>query len=129
MRITDRTVAEEYFAVSEKGEALYDAPRQLPADAEGTEMAELRREMHRRTIGNGYCAAPSRWTAASDVRAPAQSARFATYPSRHGIAHLKNWRCLARHLGRREHMSDIVLAIAGPLSHQQTANLIPARQM
>ncbi len=24
----------------------------------------------------------------------------------HGIAHLKNWRALARHLGRREHMSD-----------------------
>ncbi|MEU6621999.1 transposase family protein [Streptomyces litmocidini] len=23
----------------------------------------------------------------------------------HGIAHLKNWRALARHLGRREHMS------------------------
>ncbi|WP_430625853.1 transposase family protein [Streptomyces sp. NBC_01264] len=24
----------------------------------------------------------------------------------HGIAHLKNWRALARHLGHREHMSD-----------------------
>ncbi|GAA5216116.1 transposase family protein [Streptomyces thinghirensis] len=24
----------------------------------------------------------------------------------HGIAHLKNWRALARHLGRREHVSD-----------------------
>ncbi|MFC8246271.1 transposase family protein [Streptomyces chartreusis] len=43
----------------------------------------------------------------------------------HGIAHLKNWRALARHLGRREHMSDIVQAIAGllSLSHQQTAIL------
>ncbi|MYR91026.1 transposase, partial [Streptomyces sp. SID685] len=30
----------------------------------------------------------------------------------HGIAHLKNWRALARHLGRREHMSDIVQAVA-----------------
>ncbi|MEU9397456.1 transposase family protein [Streptomyces sp. NPDC048324] len=39
----------------------------------------------------------------------------------HGIAHLKNWRALARHLGRREHMSDIVQAIAALLSHQQTA--------
>ncbi|MEU8974582.1 transposase family protein [Streptomyces monashensis] len=39
----------------------------------------------------------------------------------HGIAHLKNWRALARHLGRREHMSDIVQAVAGLLSHQQTA--------
>ncbi|WP_432198142.1 transposase family protein [Streptomyces sp. bgisy027] len=39
----------------------------------------------------------------------------------HGIAHLKNWRALTRHLGRREHMSDIVQAVAGLLSHQQTA--------
>ncbi|MER6327607.1 tyrosine-type recombinase/integrase [Streptomyces coelicoflavus] len=57
-RIADRTVADEYFAVSEKVEALYDAPRQLPADAEGTEMAKLRREMHRRMLGNGYCDRP-----------------------------------------------------------------------
>ncbi|MEV0781007.1 transposase family protein [Streptomyces sp. NPDC050428] len=47
----------------------------------------------------------------------------------HGIAHLKNWRALARHLGRREHMSDTVQAIAGLLSHQQSADLTSARQM
>ncbi|MGW3407543.1 transposase family protein [Streptomyces sp. NPDC000888] len=46
----------------------------------------------------------------------------------HGIAHLKNWRSLARHLGRREHMSDIVQAVAGLLSHQQTAALSRSRQ-
>lgn len=46
----------------------------------------------------------------------------------HGIAHLKNRRALARHFGRREHMSDIVQAVAGLLSHQQSADLIPARQ-
>ncbi|MGK5445965.1 transposase family protein [Streptomyces radiopugnans] len=46
----------------------------------------------------------------------------------HGIAHLKNWRALARHLGRREHMSRTVRAVAGLLSHQQTADLTPARQ-
>ncbi|MFE5940838.1 transposase family protein [Streptomyces sp. NPDC056470] len=39
----------------------------------------------------------------------------------HGIAHLKNWRALARHLGRREHISDTVQAVAGLLSHQQRA--------
>ncbi|MEU9647004.1 hypothetical protein [Streptomyces sp. NPDC048188] len=39
-------------------EAFYDAPRQLPADAEGSEMAKLRWEMHRRMLGNGYCARP-----------------------------------------------------------------------
>ena len=57
-RIADRTVADEYFAVSEKVEALYDAPKNLPADAEGTEMRRLRAEMHRRMLGNGYCARP-----------------------------------------------------------------------
>jgi hypothetical protein len=41
----------------------------------------------------------------------------------HGIAHLKNWRALARHHGRREHMTDIILAVAGLLSHQQSATL------
>ncbi|MEU8812582.1 transposase family protein [Streptomyces violaceoruber] len=45
----------------------------------------------------------------------------------HGIAHLKNWRALARHLGRREHISDTVQAIAGLLSHQQAADLASTR--
>jgi hypothetical protein len=39
----------------------------------------------------------------------------------HGIAHLKNWRCLARHHGRREHLADTVQAVAALHSHQQTA--------
>ncbi|MGY0068224.1 transposase family protein [Streptomyces sp. QTS137] len=41
----------------------------------------------------------------------------------HGIAHLKNWRALARHHGRREHMSDTIQAVAALLSHQQTITL------
>jgi site-specific recombinase XerD len=57
-RIANRTVADEYFTVAEKVEALYDAPRELPADAEGAEMRKLRAEMHRRMLGNGYCARP-----------------------------------------------------------------------
>ncbi len=57
-RIADRTVADEYFAVTEKVEALYDQPRELPAGDEGTEMRKLRAEMHRRMLGNGYCARP-----------------------------------------------------------------------
>lgn len=57
-RIADRTVADEYFSVSEKVETLYDVPNQLPADAEGSEMAKLRKEMHQRMLGNGYCARP-----------------------------------------------------------------------
>jgi site-specific recombinase XerD len=57
-RIADRKVADEYFSVSEQVEALYDQPRKLPADAEGAEMLKLRREMHQRMLGNGYCARP-----------------------------------------------------------------------
>ena len=57
-RIADKTVAEEYFAVTEKVEALYDQPRRLPGDDEGSEMRKLRGEMHRRMLGNGYCARP-----------------------------------------------------------------------
>ncbi|CAL9356156.1 hypothetical protein SUDANB145_00567 [Streptomyces sp. enrichment culture] len=41
----------------------------------------------------------------------------------HGIAHLKNWRALARHLGRREHMSDTVQAVSPaccPISRPRT---------
>ncbi|MEV3910484.1 helix-turn-helix domain-containing protein [Streptomyces canus] len=44
------------------------------------------------------------------------------------LAHLKNWWALARHLGRREHMSDTIQAIAGLPSHQQTVDLKPTRQ-
>jgi integrase len=55
-RIADRTVADEYFAVTEKVEALY-GQAELPANAEGPNMARLRRE-HHRMLGNGYCARP-----------------------------------------------------------------------
>jgi site-specific recombinase XerD len=57
-RIADKTVAEEYFSVTEKVEALYDQPHQLPATDEGSEMRKLRGEMHRRMLGNGFCARP-----------------------------------------------------------------------
>ena len=57
-RITDKTVADEYFSVTEKVEALYGQPQQLAASDEGSEMRRLRAEMHRRMLGNGYCARP-----------------------------------------------------------------------
>jgi len=55
-RIADRTVADEYFSVSEKVEALYNKTP-LPADAEGPNMRRLRKE-HHRMLGNGYCTRP-----------------------------------------------------------------------
>ena len=57
-RVADRTVADENFSVSEKVEAMYGQPQELPADAEGTEMAKLRREMTQRMLGKGWCARP-----------------------------------------------------------------------
>ncbi len=56
-KIASRTVADEYFAVSEKVEALYGQPARLPADAIGPKMARLRRE-HHRMLGNGWCTRP-----------------------------------------------------------------------
>lgn len=59
-RIADRTVADEYFAVTKKVETLYAAsqPAVLPADAAGPAMRALHAETHKRLLGNGYCARP-----------------------------------------------------------------------
>ncbi|HLB77365.1 MAG TPA: site-specific integrase, partial [Candidatus Dormibacteraeota bacterium] len=83
-RIANRTVAEEYFAVAEKVEALYDAPKTLPAGAEGTEMHKLRAEMHQRMLGNGSATAPARsaWTVISSPSA--NRARSSRPPSSSG---------------------------------------------
>jgi len=56
-KIASRTVADEYFAVTEKVEALYGQPAQLPAGAAGPKMTRLRRE-HHRLLGNGWCTRP-----------------------------------------------------------------------
>jgi site-specific recombinase XerD len=56
-KIASRTVADEYFAVTQKVEALYGQPAQLPPDAAGPRMARLRRE-HHRLLGNGWCTRP-----------------------------------------------------------------------
>jgi len=56
-KIANGTVAEEYFAVAEKVDALYGQPRSLPADVLGPQLARLRREHHRH-LGNGHCTRP-----------------------------------------------------------------------
>jgi hypothetical protein len=57
-KIANRTVADEYFAVTDKVDALYQQARSLPADTIGPKMAKLRRE-HHRLLGNGYCTRPA----------------------------------------------------------------------
>jgi integrase/recombinase XerD len=58
-RIADRTVAEEYFAVSQQVEAIYDTEPVLPAGADGPNMRRLHTETTRRLLGNGYCTRPA----------------------------------------------------------------------
>jgi len=56
-RISDRTVADEYFRVTEAVEANYRRDDPLPADAGGPNMAKLAAD-HRRHLGNGHCTRP-----------------------------------------------------------------------
>jgi integrase len=56
-RISDRTVAEEYFRVTEAVEASYQRAAPLPADIEGPNMRRLATD-HRRLLGNGHCTRP-----------------------------------------------------------------------
>lgn len=56
-KIANRTVADEYFAVTDQVDALYATAAPLPADTIGPKMARLRRE-HHRLLGNGHCTRP-----------------------------------------------------------------------
>lgn len=51
-KITNRTVADEYEAVSERVDALYGEQPMLPADLETLAMTKLRRESYARMLGN-----------------------------------------------------------------------------
>jgi integrase/recombinase XerD len=57
-RIADRTVAHEYFKVSEKVEALYNPPTPPARRRRGSEMRRLGAEIDRRMLGNGHRARP-----------------------------------------------------------------------
>jgi site-specific recombinase XerD len=56
-RISDRTVADEYFRVTEAVEAAYSTTKPMPADVEGPNMRRLAAD-HRRLLGNGHCIRP-----------------------------------------------------------------------
>jgi integrase len=57
-RISDRTVADEYFRVTEAVEANYRTSEPLPVAVEGTNMRRLAAD-HRRLLGNGHCTRPA----------------------------------------------------------------------
>jgi len=57
-RISNRTVHQEYSAVSQQLEHLCGQSPLLPATAEGPGMRQLRQETHWRLLGNGYCTRP-----------------------------------------------------------------------
>ncbi len=56
-RISDRTVADEYFRVTEAVEANYGRTDALPDTAAGANMRRLAAD-HRRMLGNGMCTRP-----------------------------------------------------------------------
>jgi integrase len=60
-RIADRTVADQYFTVTEKVQALYQhqQPAVLPAADEPAPMRKLRAEHSKRMLGNGFCTRPA----------------------------------------------------------------------
>jgi site-specific recombinase XerD len=57
-RISNRTVAEEYFRVTQAVEANYESGEPLPAGLEGSNMRRIAAE-HRRLLGNGHCTRPT----------------------------------------------------------------------
>jgi site-specific recombinase XerD len=57
-RIADRTVADQYFTVTDKVEALYNRPSSPSTDAATTREARVRRELQQRMLANGYCNRP-----------------------------------------------------------------------
>ena len=59
-QIADRTVADAYFDVTDKVDALYDAQPTAPP------LTELHREMSARLLGNGYCTRPRQLDCAHD---------------------------------------------------------------
>jgi integrase len=56
-RISDRTVADEYFRVTQAVEDNYRSAGPLPDDATGPNMRRLAAD-HRRLLGNGHCTRP-----------------------------------------------------------------------
>lgn len=108
-RIADRTVAEEYFAVTEKVEALYNAHattaiRQaaLPADAAGPNMRALRNEATKRLLGNGYCGRPRQLDCQYETICESCSMFFTTIEHRDTIQAQRNNAESLGHQHRRE---------------------------
>src|ERR1700722_7632044 len=57
-RISNRTVAEEYFRVTQAVEESYESGEPLPADLEVSQRRRIPAE-HRPLLGNGHCTPPA----------------------------------------------------------------------
>ena len=57
-RISDRTVADEYFKVTEAVEARYQGNDPVPDGTAGTGAQRAAADAHRRLLGNGHCTRP-----------------------------------------------------------------------
>lgn len=104
-RIADRTVAEEYFAVTEKVEALYQthaSPAALPAEAAGPNMRALRNETVKRLLGNGYCGRPRELECQYETICESCSMFFTTIEHRDTIQAQRDDAATQSHHHRRE---------------------------
>jgi site-specific recombinase XerD len=77
-KIANRTVADEYFTVTDKVDALYGQAQPLPADAIGPKMARLRREPTGRSATATAPDRPSSTAPSSPSAKPAASSRPAS---------------------------------------------------
>src|SRR5437763_14238080 len=107
-KIASRTVADEYFAVSEKVEALYGQAHVLPADAAGPRMARLRREPHR-LLGNGWCTRPPQLDCAFESICETCSS-FQTSIEFHPVLQAQHDDALAKHQDHRGQLFASLLA-------------------
>ena len=114
-RIADRTVAEEYFAVSAKIEALYE-PAALPADAEGPKMRSLRAQATRRLLGNGYCSRPTELGCRYETICESCSSFAATIESRDTLQNQRD----DAHAHGDTHRQDVYAAILNRLDQTAT---------
>ncbi len=79
----------------------------------------VRSSPHSRSDGEISCRSRPALAAAHEAERQAHSAKRIRVE--HGISHLRNWRALSRHLGRREHLDTILPAVAVLASSQERA--------
>ncbi|MGZ6869491.1 MAG: tyrosine-type recombinase/integrase [Frankiaceae bacterium] len=109
-RIADRTVAEQYFAVTEQVEALYEAAR---ADEEGAHPCQLPTEANQRLLGNGFCARPDQLDCQFETICEACAFFRTTLAFRSTLAAQRDQAAAAGHAGRQRVYDQLLTGLDG----------------